>query len=110
MLRDDTARCALHHCLRKITVNISKGQRGVCPSLLPVHADRSSEEFLCSLHNFLCDCALLKSFFFLIIIIFFYIYISYLQQTVELWAVLARKYSKNGWIRKIIIISSVANP
>lgn len=42
---------------------------------------------------------------------FFYIYISYLQQTVELWAVLARKYSKNGWnIRKITIISSVANP
>lgn len=47
-----------------------------------------------------------KVFFF-----FFYIYISYLQQTVELWAVLARKYSKNGWnIRKITIISSVANP
>lgn len=44
-------------------------------------------------------------------VFFFYIYISYLQQTVELWAVLARKYSKNGWnIRKITIISSVANP
>lgn len=104
MLRDDTARSALHHCLRKITKNIAKRQKGVCLSLLPVHADQSSKECLCSLHNFLCDCALLKSFF-------LYIYISHGQQRVELLAVLARKYFRNGWnIRKITIISSVANP
>lgn len=47
--------------------------------------------FLCSLHNFDCDCAYLKSFF-------FYIHISYLQQTVELWAVLARNTRKMAGI------------
>lgn len=61
-LRDDAARRALRPCLRRATRNRSTGPRP--PPPLPVHAGRSSEECFCAVcTKFLCDCALLKSFF-----------------------------------------------
>lgn len=52
MLRDDTARCALHHCLRKTTRNRSTGQRDLCHYFLSTLVGVVKSVFVQSAQNF----------------------------------------------------------